>query len=417
MQAASALLDEFRPGRMIYIPGATGQSAAVIDALRSEPDRLAGVHVVGCYVPGMNEFDYAALHPRARLSTFMLPRAMQASFEARRISLIGCTYFGAARALANWPIDVAIAQVSPPGPDGCCSLGIASDFAPLVWSQARRRVLVVNPVMPSMPRGPRLAVADADLIVEGAGPLVTASVSADSASSEMIARRVAELIPDGAHLQAGIGGAPGAIWPHLRGHRQLVLRSGMANDGFRALVHAGALAPHGHLVGIAYGSQDFYSELAREDWVAFATTRETHDSAALSALPRLHAVNSALEVDLFGQVNVEWQGDRLSSGVGGAPDFMRAALASDGGRSILALPATARGGTTSRIVLRCTAPSIGMARSDLDTVVTEYGVAEVRDLGLDARAEALISVAAPEFRDGLADAWHTWRSGRVVAAS
>ena len=145
------------------------------------------------------------------------------------------------------------------------------------------------------------------------------------------------------------------------------------------------------------------------DLVRFATTLETHGYGELSALPRLISINSALEIDLFGQVNVEWQGLRLSGGVGGGPDFMRAASNSHGGRSIVALPASAKGGSVSRIVSRLTSPSTSIARSDIDTVVTEHGVADLRDKGLDERAEALIALAAPQFRD--------WTVGRMGSAT
>jgi acyl-CoA hydrolase len=227
--------------------------------------------------------------------------------------------------------------------------------------------------------------------------------------SDVIACIVARFIPDHAHIQTGIGGAPGALWGQLSGHKGLILRSGMANDGLRQLADAGALADVGHVAGIAYGSLDFYRYLADTGLVTFASTPQTHGFSGLAQLPRLHAVNSALEVDLFGQVNAEWQGGRLSSGVGGAADFTRAALASPGGRSIIALPATAKAGTISRIVTSISAPAIGLPRTDIDTVVTEHGAVELRQLSMDARAAELISIAAPPFRDDLARGWSEMR--------
>jgi len=262
-----------------------------------------------------------------------------------------------------------------------------------------------------MPSGPKLRVADADAIIEMEMALVTAPMATKpQAEVDAIARMVAGLIPGSAALQAGIGGAPGAIFKHLTGHRNLIMRSGMANDPVRELAEAGALAPTGHKVGIAYGSNGFYRFLADSGLCAFATTLETHDPAIVGGIERFHAVNSALEVDLFGQVNVEWQSGRLSSGVGGATNFVRAALASPGGRAITALPATARGGAISRIVPQLTSPSTGLGRGDAGTIVTEHGIANIRDLGLDRRAEALIGVAAPEFRASLQEAWSTMRS-------
>ena len=403
---------QLRPGRTVYVPGATGESLQLAAALKADPERAAGVHFMSCLVPGMNEaIDYAGVAPDSRLTTFMLPGCVRDSFAQGRVSLIPRTYWGVAQHLQATRCDVAIAHVAPPDANGICSLGIASDFAPLVWPQASVRILVVNPNMLRLPRALGLRASDADLVVTLDGPLVEAAVAASNAESEAIAARVAALIPDGAHLQTGIGGAPGAVWNHLRGHKDLVLRSGMANDWLRDLADAGALAEgRQHIAGIAYGSQAFYDDLARSDLVGFATTVDTHGLPALVNVPRLTSVNGALEVDLFGQVNVEWQGSKLSSGVGGGPDFMRAATFSPGGRSIIALPATAKGGALSRIVARMDRPSVGIARSDVDTIVTEHGVAEMRDKGIDQRAEALIAIAAPDFRDTLAEEWRSLRT-------
>lgn len=406
------LLNQLRPGQTVYLPGASGEVVALGKALRDDPARAVGVHFIGCLVPGMNEVaDYAGLAEGASATTYLLPRCMRQSFVEGNVSLLPLTYHGAAMHIAGASVDVALAHVAPPDSAGNCSLGIASDFATLVWPRARRRIMVVNPSMPRLPRALSLPLKDADLAITLEGAIVTAPEPAPDPVADAIARRVADLIPDGAHVQTGIGGAPGAIWRHLAGHRNLALRSGMANDGFRLLAEAGALDPKAdHVAGIAYGSADFYEWLRQSDAVRFASTLDTHSIPALSQVPKLHSINGALGVDLFGQANVEWQGMALSSGVGGGPDFMRGAACSPGGRSILAMPSTARGGAISRIVVRLDHPTIGIARSDVDTVVTEHGVAELRDKSLDQRADALIAIAAPQFRDGLADDWRALRS-------
>lgn len=407
-----ALWRELRPGRSVYVQGASGESLALAEALRADPERASGVGFLSCLVPGMNEtLDYAGLMPDSRMTTFMLPGCMRASFAAGRVDLVPRTYWGAAQQLASAACDVAIAHVAPPGGDGRCSLGIASDFAPLVWHRAAVKVLVVNPQMPAISRALSLPLAAADVVVTLDGPLVEAAPAASTPDAEALAARVAALIPDDAQIQTGIGGAPGALWRHLLDHRGLTLRSGMVNDWFRDLHAAGTLAADGrHVAGIAYGGRDLYDWLAQTDFIDFRAVPDTHGLAALSASPRLHCVNGALEVDLFGQVNVEWQGSSLSSGVGGGPDFMRAAMVSPGGRSVVALPATARRGAVSRIVTRIDRPTIGVARCDADTVVTEHGVADLREKGFDARAEALIGIAAPEFRDALAEEWRCLRA-------
>jgi len=410
--ALDTIWREFQPGRTIYLPGATGESLALASALGGDPERAAGVHLLSCLVPGMNEaLDYGGLAADGTATTFLLPGCMRESFKRGQVSLIPRTYWGIAQQFQATRCDVAIAHVAPPDANGLCSLGIASDFAPLIWPQAAVKILLVNPSMPRLPRALSLPLADADVVVTLDGPLVEAAPAASNEEVEAIAAKVAALVPDGAHIQTGIGGAPGAIWKYLRGHRGLVLRSGMVNDWLLDLRDAGALAEDArHLAGIAYGTRALYDDLAGSDLVGFATTFETHGLPALVALPRLTSVNGALEVDLFGQINVEWQGAALSSGVGGGPDFMRAATFSPGGRSIIALPATAKRGTLSRIVVRLDKPSVGIARSDIDTVVTEHGVAELRDKGMDQRAEALIAIAAPEFQAELAEGWRNLRA-------
>jgi acyl-CoA hydrolase len=413
-QGLEDLWAAFRPELTVYLPGASGECLALAEAFAANADRLAGIHFLSCLVPGINEAaDYAGLAPDSRVTTFMLPARLRGSFMRGRVSLVPRTYWGIAQYFAQTTCDIAIAHVAPPDGAGQCSLGIASDFTPLIWPQARLRVLIVNPAMPRLPRALRLPVSQADIVVTLEGLVVQAAPAAPvDPQTDAIAARVAALVPDGAHLQTGIGGAPGIVWRHLRDHRGLVLRSGMANDWLLELAQAGALAPGGgHLAGIAYGSRGFYEELVRSDLVGFATTLETHGLPALASVPRLTSINAALEVDLFGQVNVEWQGTTLASGVGGGPDFMRAAAASAGGRSIIALPATARRGAISRIVPRIDKPSIGIARSDVDTVVTEHGAADLKHKGIDERAEALIAIAAPEFRGSLAEDWARARAG------
>jgi acyl-CoA hydrolase len=189
------------------------------------------------------------------------------------------------------------------------------------------------------------------------------------------------------------------------------VHSGIVTDDVRTLCDAGALSSEPvHRAGIAYGSGEFYRFLEHSDLIEFAPIPGTHGCAALTARERFTAVNSAVEVDLLGQANLEWQGGRLISGVGGAPDFVRAALRCPGGRSIIALASTTKGGTISRIVPKLHTPSVSIPRYDADTVVTEYGVAELRYLSDDDRAQALIAIAAPAHRPSLVEQWQMLQS-------
>jgi acyl-CoA hydrolase len=408
----NAILTAFHPGAQVFVPGATGEPIALREILRADPERAAGVDFVGCLLPGMNDFDYAALHPTARLTTFLFPPAFRASFEAGRVRVLPLAYSQTAEYLAETaPIDTAILQVAPPDADGMCSLGLAADFPPLVWRRAGRRIGLINPDLPQPARAAKIPFSALDVTVEIAAPVIEAADAPISAEVAAIVARVAALIPDGASLQTGIGGAPAAIYEQLTAHKNLTIRSGMVTPGFQTLAESGALAAGGHIAGVALGTAGFYRFLAENDVVAFADARVTHGPASLALIQRFVSVNSALEIDLFGQVNLEWRGGRMVSGVGGAPDFIRAASRSPGGRSIIALPASAGGGKLSRIVPRLTSTTSSISRNDIDTVVTEFGAASLQGLSLDERAHALMAIADPRHQAGLAEGWATIRAG------
>jgi acyl-CoA hydrolase len=404
------LLGEFRPGLRVYIQGGVGEPLDLRGALAGAPDALAGVHMTSCLLPGMNEFDYAALHPSARLTTFLLPTGLRATFASGATTVRPLPYSQIAAALRDDPpFDLAILQVTRPDDAGLCSFGPASDFPGLVWPRAARRVAFVNRRLPRVARGPAIPFDAIDLALEIDAPFVVGDEEgAVGAELAVIADRIAGIVPDGAAIQTGIGGAPAAAVGRLADRKGLVVRSGMVTEGYRRLSEAGALDPEAdHVTGLALGSEDFMG------WAAgrfiFADVTVTHGADVLAATPRLHALNSALEVDLFGQANLEWRAGRLASGLGGAPDFAAAARRSPGGRAVLALPSTARGGSLSRIVPRLEVPTVSLPRHDTDLVITEHGVADLRGTSLDGRALALIAIADPAHRAALQRAWDDLR--------
>jgi acyl-CoA hydrolase len=402
--ARAEALAAFRPGGRVYIQGAGGEPLALREMLTAAPEVLADVSLTSCLLPGMNEFDYAALNPTSHMTTFMLPAAFRASFTAGRVNVRPMPYSQIAADLAGDSFDLAIFQVTPPDAEGLCGFGPCADFAGLVFPRAKRRVAFINPALPPVARGPRVRREAIDIAIDAPGAFITAAEEAPSAEHSAIAALVAAQVPDGAALQSGIGGAPAAALAGLTGHRGLVVRSGMVTEGYRELATAGALADGAaHITGLAIGSPDFMA------WAAgafvFADAFTTHGAEGLAATPRFTAINSALEVDLFGQVNLEWREGRLFGGLGGAPDFSRAARRSEGGRSILALPATAKGGRLSRIVPRLATPTISLSRDDADLIITEHGAADLRGADLQTRACRLIAIAAPDQREGLERAW------------
>ena len=406
---AQRVLAEFRPGLEVYLQGAVGEPLALREILMAAPEALSSVSLTSCLLPGINDFDYAALNPMTRLTVFMLPPALRSSFETGGVVVRSMPYSQIAEQMVRGPApDLAILQVTPPDGEGMCSFGPCADFSPLVARRAGRRLAFVNPLLSRSRKGPTIPFSMLEVAIEAEGPFITAADAAPTPAQAEIARRVAAMVPDGAALQTGIGGVPAAAVGELVKRRGLRVHSGMVTEGFRRLYEAGALAPRDEPVtGLAYGSANFVSWACER--FTFADAMTTHGPASLGRVDQFFAINSALEIDLFGQANIEWRAGQLVSGLGGAPDFARAARRSRGGRAILALPAVA--GRASRIVARLSSPTVSLPAADADLVITEHGIADVRGLSLDERAEALIEVAAPEHRGDLADAWAEIRRG------
>ncbi|TDJ32000.1 MAG: acetyl-CoA hydrolase, partial [Gammaproteobacteria bacterium] len=221
-----------------------------------------------------------------------------------------------------------------------------------------------------------------------------------------IGKLVASLIQDGDCLQTGIGAIPAAILNQLSNKNDLGLHGGLIDDGGMELIRQGVLTGANkpldrdvHVTGMALGSHALIEWLAATPEVMFRSANYTHEVNVIRQLPGFVSINSAVEVDLHGQVNAEVTGGRQISGTGGSVDFMRAAKASRGGRSIIAMHATARNGEVSRIVAKV--ELVTALRTDVDIVVTEHGIAHLKNLPSRARARALIDIAAPQFRSEL----------------
>jgi acyl-CoA hydrolase len=407
------LTDSFRQGERVYAPGISGQSALLAEELRADPERAADMHFMSVQFPGIDTLDYLDLHPRTRLTAFFMSPSIRRGVASGRVALMSAEYAGITHFLRNGPaVDLAIAHVSPPDEHGRCSPGISADFLPLVWSRARRRVAHINPRMPRTQGTFSVAMDELDGYIEADCPLL-AYREPDLAETDLrIGAYAASLIHDGDTLQTGIGTVPLALGAALRGHRRLKVHSGMVTRVVGDLAQAGALDPDARITtGVSLGDATLHDFAAGDRRTWFTDAGQTHDVAAIARIARFIAVNSAVEVDLFGQVNSERAAGALQAGAGGLPVFAQGAMLSPGGRLLICLRATAARGTVSRIVpaldarALCTVP-----RYLADVVITEHGIAELRDRSMEERAMALIAVAAPEHRNGLAAAWERLRA-------
>lgn len=391
----------------VYVPGLAGESPVLVAALRAAPEACAGVRFIGVWLPGINRVDYAGLHVETRSTAFFITRDMAASFADGRVDFMPLCYFDTYRFLRDqMSVDLAVLHTTLPDAEGRLSLGVANDFTPAIIAKARTKVALVNPRMPRTRGASTVALSDINYFVDADEPLLADDDALDPTFDD-IGRHVASLIADGDTLEVGIGRVQ-RVFGRLAGKRNIRIHTGAITTPVLRLVEASGIADVENAItaGVALGSDALYRFVRDDPRVRFAPVGWTHDIATLRAIRRFVAINSVIEVDLLGQANAETIGGRQVGAVGGLVDFMRGARASPGGRAIVALPATAKGGMVSKIVpsfAACT--PIGIARGDMDVVVTEHGVADLREKTIDERAAALAAVAAPQFRDDLARAW------------
>jgi len=395
--AGQALADNLRPDDRIFVGQATAEPAGLVDALLEVAPQIKDLDVFcgyslnpvweGALPTGLGVTTYCGLGTIGALASSSKPRIIPFSMS----QLIG------ALKDRTLPVDVVLLQVSPADAEGFHSLGCAVDY---VWQAAQiaRLVIVeVNSNVPVTRSGYRLHSRDVVVGLESDSPLPELQSEPPDALQMRIAQEVVRLIPDGATLQLGIGKLSDAIAKSLHDRRGLKIRSGMVGDWFPELVAAGAVDERSHtcLTSLAVGSDRLYRTMSPDNLLGFALPADL--AVPVEGSPFM-AVNSAIEVDLRGQVNAEFLGDRYVGASSGQPDYFRAARASTGGLAILALPSTNQRGDKSRIVDRIASAYVTSAQSDVDVIVTEHGLADIRATDFDSRARLISRIADPKLQ-------------------
>lgn len=307
------------------------------------------------------------------------------------------------------PLDVALIQVTPPDADGMCSLGVSVD---IVKSAAENAQLVIAQVNPNMPRtlgNSFIHIYDIDVLVPSETPILEVPPPAVTDTTRQIAEYISALIEDGSTVEFGIGRIPQALLGFLKGKKDIGIHTEMVSDGIIELIECGAVTgarktlDRGKVVAsFCLGTKRLYDYVHNNPTFAFHPTEYVNDPFVIRQQHKMVAVNTALEVDLTGQVCADSIGSKFFSGVGGQVDFNRGAAKSRGGKAIIALPSTAKEGTLSRITTRLS-PGAGVVttRAGVHYVVTEYGVAYLHGKSIQERVLALISIAHPKFREQL----------------
>ncbi len=400
-----------KPGYRVFVGGGAVEPKELVRALEAAPEGGAGVTFIQSIVPGLTRTDFSAFHPDARITTFFMTPQTQAAYAAGKVDFVPMQIRAISDYLVETRIDVALIAVAPTDDPDVFSPGMNADYIDAVLANAKCIIAEVNEAMPATVDAPRIPASRLDYVLPTRYPLEPYPLVEPNDEAIAIGRNVASLIDDGACVQNGIGAIPYAVVSQLTEKNDLGLHSGIIDDAAQMLVERGVLTGRKktrdqgkHVAASALGTAAFYEWVASHPDVALRPYRYTHGADVLVSLDNFVSVNSAMEIDFLGQVNSEVIKGRQITGTGGAVDFIRGAAASKGGKSIIAMTATAAGGKLSRIVPALVTGNAATAlRTDVDYVVTEHGIARLRYLPQPERARALIEIAAPQFRDELTE--------------
>ncbi len=404
-------LQAVRSGQRVYIHNGCAEPVELVQALTRRGPELRDVEVLHMATMGIADYSLPEYEGHFRHNALFIGGNVRQAVQEGRADYTPVFLSEIEGLLTSGalPIDVCLLQCTPPDHYGYMSLGVSVDASLTAAHCARHLIVEINPRMPRTLGDTFLHVSRVDAFVEASHPLSEYPRHEISDVHRAIARHVAPLIPDGATIQTGIGGIPEAVLGLLHDHKDLGIHSEMAPDSAVELIQMGVingerktLHPRKVVAGFVLGGRRLFDFIDNNPSFEFHRTAYANDPFMIAQNDRMVALNSAIEVDLTGQVCADSMGHTMYSGIGGQVDFLRGAARSKGGKPIITLPATAKGGTVSRIVPRLQ-PGAGVvtSRGDVHYVITEHGVAYLHGKTLRQRAEALIAIAAPPFRDAL----------------
>ncbi|HNX28769.1 MAG TPA: acetyl-CoA hydrolase/transferase C-terminal domain-containing protein [Syntrophomonadaceae bacterium] len=408
---AEQAVKAIKSGDRVVLGHACGEPQLIVDALVARADELENVEIAHEVPMGKGIYCLPEYEKSFRHNALFAGKPSRQAIKEGRADYTAIYLHELPPLFQSgvFPIDVAMVTTSPPDENGFVSLGVAVDYTLQAIKSARIVIAEVNSNMPRTGKGSLVNVMDLDHFVATDLPLIEQTPPVIGPVEQTIGRNIAELIKDGDCLQLGIGAVPDAILSCLQGKKDLGIHSEMISDGVMNLVKSGVINcsrknyyPGKIVIAFAMGTSGFYKWLDNNPMIEGLPVSITNEPYNICKNDNMVAINSALSVDLLGQVAADTLPGIQFSGVGGQVDFVRGANNSKGGRAIIALPATAAKGRVSRIVSTL-APgqAVTTSRYDVDYVVTEYGAAHLKWKTNRDRAKLLINIAAPEFRETL----------------
>lgn len=408
--SAKEAVSKVKSGDRVFIQGAAMTPQTLIDALISRYESLEDVEIMHLHTEGKAAYTEEPYSKAFKVNSVFVAGNVRNSVKEGNGDYIPIFLSEIHRLFRKsiLPLDVAFIQVSPPDKHGYCSLGVSVDITIPAIQTAKLVIAQVNPKVPRTHGDGAIHIRELDFAIEVDEPIFGHEQPAVSEIESKIGANVASLVDDGATLQMGIGGIPNAALKNLGSHKNLGIHTEMFSDGILPLVESGVIngsqkeVKTGKIVTcFAVGSQKLYDFMDDNPLVHMKEAAYTNDTAIIRRNPKVTAINSAIEIDLTGQVCADTIGKMQFSGVGGQMDFIRGASLSEGGKAIIAMPSVTNKGISKISSFLNQGAGVTTTRAHVHYIVTEYGVVNLYGKNLKQRAEALISIAHPDHREHL----------------
>lgn len=408
-----------RSGDRIFIHTAAAAPQVLVKALAERGDELRNVQIYQLHTEGPAPYAAEQYRDSFHVNSLFTGSNMREAVQDGRADFVPVFLSDIPRLFRRGviPLDVAILQVSPPDTHGYVTLGVSVDTSLAAAQSAKVLIAEINPQMPRTQGDGNIHISRFDKVIDVNYPLPSHIIPEPSDIELRIGENIAGLVENGATLQMGIGAIPNAALLAMSNHRELGIHTEMFSDGIIPLVEKGVITNEhkskhpGHIVtGFLVGSQKLYDFVNDNPLVRVLDIEYVNDTSIIRKNPKATAINSAIEVDITGQVCADSIGTKIFSGVGGQMDFIRGAALSKGGKPIIALPSATNKGISRITSMLKPGAGVVTTRAHVHYIVTEYGVAEMWGRSIQERAKAMIGIAHPDHREQLMkEAWEIWK--------
>ena len=410
VKTAQEAVKIIKSGDRVFIHSAAAAPTRLIQAMTERADELRGVELVMIHTEGPAPYAEEKYQDSFIVNAFFVGPNIRKHVQSGRANYIPI-FLSEVPGLFRkkiMPLDVALVTVSPPNSKGYCSLGVSVDISNAAIDTAKYVIAQVNPNMPRVHGNGIIHVKNIHAFVEVDDPIYELQIPEPTDQELAIGEYITELVEDGATLQLGIGGVPNAVLRSMVNHKNLGIHTEMVSDGIVDLVEKGVITglnkvtDRGKIVaGFAFGTRKIYDFVDDNPIVELRDSDYTNDTSVIRKNPKVTAINSAIEIDIFGQVCADTIGTKQYSGVGGQMDFIRGASLSEGGKPIIALPSITKKGISRIVPTLHKGAAVATTRAHVHYIVTEFGVAYLYGKNLKERAKAMINIAHPSKREEL----------------